>query len=135
MKKINVVNGIRTYKNNGQHAEQMFRLTMTGKYERADNKPFTAGGDCGIYQVKSARATVCKGRDIKSHIAIDGAEMYAYVNADFTTAYIMNPDEYAEFVNEFATITRESAKNGGAEKMRLGHETRAMREYLESRLG
>jgi hypothetical protein len=134
MKKINLVNGIRTYKNNGQHAEQMFRLTLTGEYVKADNKPFTMGGDCGIYQVKSARATICKGTDLDSHIAQDGAEMYAYVTADFSTAYIMNPAEYKDFVKGFGTVTKDSAKNGGAEKLRLGHETRAMRDYLAARL-
>lgn len=130
MKKINLAKINRTYKNNGQHAEQVFRFTLTGKIEKADNKPFTAGGDCGIYQVKSARATVCKGTNIAEHIARDGAEMYAYVTADFETAYIMTPAEYKKFVTEFAVVTRESDKNGGAEKLRLGHETAKMREYL-----
>lgn len=134
MKKIYLKEIFRRYKNNGQHAEQTFRYTLTGEIVNADNKPFTAGGDCGIYQVKSARATVCKGTDLNSHIAQDGAEMYAYVTADFSTAYIMNPDEYKAFVIEFGTVTRDSNKNGGAEKLRLGHETRAMREYLEAHL-
>lgn len=39
----------RTYKNNGQHAEQVARFTLTGKIEQADNKPCTAGGNCGIW--------------------------------------------------------------------------------------
>lgn len=134
MYKINLVNGQRNYKNNGQHAEQMFRLTLTGEYIKADNKPFTAGGDCGIYQVKSARATICKGTDLDSHIAMDGAEMYAYVVADFSVAYIMSPAEYKDFVNDFGTVTKDSSKNGGATKIRLGHETKALRGYLESHL-
>ena len=134
MRKIYLKEIFRRYKNNGQHAEQVFRYTLTGEIVKADNKPFTAGGDCGIYQVKSARATICKGTDLDSHIAMDGAEMYAYVIADFSTAYIMNPDEYKAFVNEFGTVTKDSSKNGGAEKLRLGHETRAMRDYLESHL-
>lgn len=121
----------RQYKNNGQHAEQIFRFTLTGKIEKADNKPFTAGGDCGIYQVKSARATICKGLNIAEHIAKDGAEKYAYVTADFSTAYIMTASEYLEFATLFGTVTRESSKNGGAVKIRFKMESKEMRDYLK----
>ena len=130
MKKIEMKKIERNYKNNGQHAEQIFRFTLTGKIEKADNKPFTAGGDCGIYQVKSARATICKGTNIAEHIAKDGAEMYAYVTADFSNAYIMNPTEWLEFASKFGTITTESEKNGGTVKIRLKSESAEMREYL-----
>lgn len=121
----------RQYKNNGQHAEQIFRFTMTGKIEKADNKPFTAGGDCGIYQVKSARATICKGLNIAEHIAKDGAEKYAYVTADFSTAYIMTASEYLEFATLFGTVTKESSKNGGAVKIRFKTESKEMKDYLK----
>lgn len=131
MKKIEMKKIERMYKNNGQHAEQIFRFTITGEIVKADNKPFTAGGDCGIYQVKSARATVCKGTNIAEHIAKDGAEMYAYVTANFEKAYIMNPAEWLEFATKFGTITTESNKNGGAVKVRLKSESADMREYLE----
>lgn len=121
----------RQYKNNGQHAEQIFRFTLTGRIEKADNKPFTAGGDCGVYQVKSARATICKGLNIAEHIAKDGAEKYAYVTADFSTAYIMTASEYLEFATLFGTVTRESSKNGGAVKVRFKMESKEMRDYLK----
>ena len=130
MTKINLLTITREYKNNGQHAEQVFRFTLTGKIEKADNKPFTMGGDCGEYQVKSARATICKGTDIAEHIAKDGATKYAYVTADFKTAYIMTASEYLEFATEFGTTTRESAKNGGAIKTRFSTESKKMRDYL-----
>lgn len=123
----------RTYKNNGQHAEQVARFTLTGRVERADNKPFTLGGDCGDIQIKSARATVCHGTDIRAHIAIDGADRYGYVNADFTTMYLMNADEWFAFASLFGTVTRESDKNGGAEKIRLKAESREMTEWLTAR--
>lgn len=123
----------RTYKNNGQHAEQVFRFTMTGKLEKADNKPCTECGDCGDIQVKSARATICKGTDIASHLEQDAANRYAYVVADATVAYLMNKKEYLEFASLFGTITRESKANGGAEKMRFKSEGKAMREWLGAR--
>lgn len=123
----------RQYKNNGQHAEQVARYTLTGEVCKADNKPFTAGGDCGDIQIKSARATICHGTDIKAHIAIDGANRYGYVNADFTVMYLMNADEWLEFASLFGTVTRESKANGGAVKMRLKTEGREMVEWLRAR--
>ena len=123
----------RQYKNNGQHAEQVARYTLTGEVCKADNKPFTAGGDCGDIQIKSARATICRGTDIKAHIAIDGANRYGYVNASFTVMYLMDADEWFEFASLFGTVTRESKANGGAIKMRLKAEGREMTEWLRAR--
>ena len=120
----------RQYKNNGQEAERVFRYTLTGKIEKADNLAHNLGTDCLNYQVKSARATVCRGRDLATYLAEDKATEFAYVLADFSKAVIMNREEYTEFVNLFGTVTRESTKNGGHEKIRLGHETEKMREWL-----
>ena len=123
----------RQYKNNGQHAEQVARYTLTGEICKADNKPFTAGGDCMDIQIKSARATVCKGTDIKAHIAMDGANRYGYVNASFNIMYLMNADEWLEFTSYFGTVTRESKANGGAINIRLQAEGRGMTEWLRAR--
>ena len=121
----------RTYANNGQHAEQIARFTLTGEIVKADNKPFTIGGDVLDIQIKGARATVCKGLDIKAHIELDGANRYGYVVADFSKMYIMSPTEWIEFVERFARPTTDSPKNGGGVKLRLNHESKAMREWLE----
>ena len=123
----------RQYKINGQHAEQVARYTLTGEICKADNKPFTAGGDCGDIQIKSARATICRGTDIKAHIAMDAANRYGYVNADFSIIYLMSPDEWLEFATLFGTQDRESRKNGGAVKMRLKAESKEMTEWLRAR--
>ena len=120
----------RQYKNNGQEAERIFRYTMTGEIAKADNLAHNLGADCLHYQVKSARATVCRGRDLATYLAEDKATEFAYVLADFSKAVIMSKEEYTEFVSLFGTVTRESAKNGGYEKIRLGHETDKMREWL-----
>ena len=120
----------RQYKNNGQEAERIFRYTMTGEIAKADNLAHNLGTDCLHYQVKSARATVCRGRDLATYLAEDKATEFAYVLADFSKAVIMSREEYTEFVSLFGTVTRESAKNGGYEKIRLGHETEKMREWL-----
>lgn len=119
----------RTYKNNGQHLEQWFRFTLTGKIEKADNIAHDKGTDIGNYSIKSARATVCKGTDITAYLNTDKATEFVYITAN-GIAYIMNRAEYIAFVNAFGTVTHESAKNGGHEKIRLGHETAKLLEWL-----
>ena len=121
------------YKNKGQQAQVDYIYTMTGEVTKADNKPYTLGGDYEGTQIKSARASVCKGTDIERHVEEDGATEYAYVTED-RTAYIMNPFEYIEFVKTFATITRESDKNGGQVKLRLKSEGQSMLRYLAARV-
>lgn len=121
------------YTNRGQVAEQIFRYTITGEICKADNKPHTECGDCGDIQVKSARATICKGTDIQAYLDEDKATEFAYITKTMQTAYIMTKTEWYEFATAFATITTESAKNGGAVKMRLRQETRAMIEWLCTR--
>ena len=127
-----VENFSRQYKNNGQHMEQWTRYTLTGKIEKADNIDHTHGGDCMGYQIKSARATVCKGVDINAYLATDGATAYIYATAE-GIAYIMDKAEYIAFVEVFGTITRESTKNGGATKIRLKSESSALLAYLAER--
>ena len=81
MKKITLEQIERTYKNNGQHAEQIVRYTLTHKIQKADNRE-----GCDIYdiQIKSSRATVCKGTDTDNYIDNDNANYYYYVNKDFS---------------------------------------------------
>jgi hypothetical protein len=119
----------RTYKNNGQHLEQWFRFTLTGKIEKADNIAHDKGTDLLHYSVKSARATVCKGTDLTTYLNTDKATEFVYITAN-GIAYIMNRIEYTAFVETFGTVTTESAKNGGHKKIRLGHETAKLLEWL-----
>lgn len=122
----------RTYRNNGQHLEQVARFNLTGEMSKADNRKATECGDCLGFQIKSARATICKGTDIKAHLDSDAATAYIYVTAELI-GYTMSKAEYLEFATEFATLTRESKANGGAEKMRLKSESKAMLEWLRAR--
>ena len=118
--------------NNGQCIEYITRFNLTGEVTKADNRKATECGDCLDYQIKSARATICKGTDIKAHIENDAAIGYIYVTAELV-AYTMNKAEYLEFATEFATLTRESKKNGGAEKLRFKSESKSMLEWLRAR--
>lgn len=125
-------NFVRQYKNNGQHMEQWTRFTLTGETAKADNLAHDKGADCLGYQIKSARATVCKGTDIRAYLATDMATEYIYATAE-GIAYVMTRIEYIEFVEMFGTITRESTANGGAEKIRLKSESTALLAYLAKR--
>lgn len=125
-------NFVSDYTNHGQASQQLFAYTLTGERQKADNIPHDQGADVLHYQVKSARATVCKGTDIKAYLATDKATEYAYV-AKNGNAYIMSRTEYIEFVEVFGTVTRESTRNGGAEKIRLKSESLALLAYLAER--
>lgn len=122
-------NYLNNYRNHGQNAEQSIRFTLTGEIAKADNIAHDKSADCLNYQIKSARATVCKGIDLEAYLDRDASTAYIYATED-GIAYIMNRKEYTEFVKTFGTVTRESSKNGGIEKIRLKHETSAMREWL-----
>lgn len=121
-----------TYKNRGQHKEQKARYNLTGKINKADNIPFWTTADCNGIQIKSARATICKGVNIAEHIEKDAARLYMYVCNDEQTAYIMSKSEYYRFCTLFSEQTTESPKNGGTIKTRLKKETRAMIAWLQS---
>ena len=125
-------NFVRQYKNNGQHMEQWTRFTLTGESAKADNLAHDKGADCLGYQIKSARATVCKGTDIRAYLATDMATAYIYATAD-GVAYVMTRIEYIAFVEMFGTVTEESTANGGAEKIRLKSESSALLAYLAER--
>lgn len=123
---------VREYANNGQHMEQWTRYTLTGERAKADNLAHDKGADCMGYQIKSARATVCKGTDIRAYLATDKATAYIYATAD-GIAYVMSRTEYIAFVEVFGTVTRESSRNGGAVKIRLKSESAALLAYLKER--
>ena len=126
-------NYLNNYTNHGQNAEQSIRFALTGKIEKADNLAHNLGTDCLTYQIKSARASVCKGTNIEEYLADDKASEYIYGTKE-GVAYVMSREEYIAFVKEFGTTTRESGKNGGTEKIRLKHETSAMLDYLAERV-
>lgn len=120
------------YSNKGQAIEQVARFVLTGKREKADNIAHDKGADCLHYQIKSARATVCRGLDIAEHLARDVALEYIYITQGLQ-GYIMNRAEWLAFCVAFGTVTRESPKNGGGEKIKLKSESRALIQWLEER--
>lgn len=124
---------LNNYANGGQNKEQSVRFQLTGELVKADNIRYDLGADCLNYQIKSARATICKGTDLRAYLDKDAATAYIYVSND-NIAYVMTKAEYVEFCESFATVTTDSAKNGGNAKLRLKSEGKAMREWLQAKV-
>jgi hypothetical protein len=133
MKAFTLTNIASTYANRGQRLEQVARYNLTGEIAKADNLAYDKGADCLGYQIKSARATVCKGTDLVGYLVNDKATAYLYVTADLV-AYEMTKAEYIDFCLTFAVATTESTKNGGGAKMRLKSESKALLTYLAERV-
>lgn len=125
-------NYLHNYDNHGQDAEQSIRFELTGELVKADNLAHNLGADCLNYQIKSARATVCNGTDLKAYLDMDAASAYIYADND-GTAWVMDRAEYEAFCEEFGSIQANSKKNGGNLKIRLKSESKAMKEWLRAR--
>lgn len=123
---------LNNYRNHGQNAEQSVRFELTGEIAKADNLAHDLGADCLNYQIKSARATVCKGTDLNAYLDRDASTAYIYATKE-GRAYVMNRTEYTAFCTEFGTVTRESHGNGGGEKIRLTHESARLLAWLAER--
>ena len=123
---------LNNYRNHGQDAEQSVRFALTGELVNADNLKHSLSADCLNFQIKSARATVCKGTDLKAYLDLDAATAYIYAAND-GTAYVMDRAEYEQFCTEFGSIQADSRKNGGDLKIRLKIESKAMTEWLRQR--
>ena len=124
---------LNNYKNHGQDAEQSIRFHLTGEICKADNLRFDKGADVLNFQVKSAKASICKGTDLEKYLDLDASDRYIYATRN-GTAYIMERHEYTEFINAFGYVTRESEKNGGAEKIRLRDESKKMLAWLAEKI-
>ena len=119
----------RVYKNNGQHAEYRLAYTLTGEHRKADNHK--GGADVGIYQVKSFRATLCHGDNLNNILEeYADAERFAFVDDEENMWYDLTKEEFVEFAKAIATLTRDSAKNGGKVKYQLNRQYRQQREWF-----
>lgn len=124
---------LNNYKNHGQDAEQSVRFVLTGEVLKADNIRYDLGADCLNYQIKSARATVCKGDNLEAYLNLDASTAYIYADNE-GTAWVMSREEYTAFCKEFSTLTYESQSNGGGAKLRLKSESTKMMAWLRAHL-
>lgn len=138
--KMRLIQTAREYANNGQHAEQSARFTLTGCVERADNIPASERGDVvvnGVHvQIKSARCTACTGTlNIREAVKADRAELYAVVIFKTETIYFLSKEKWIECVKTFGWVSEESTKNGKKCKIRMCKETKNFIAFLEENCG
>ena len=135
---INLTQIERTYKNHGQHCEQMLAYTITGEIRKHDSKRFDVDSDIPEIKcsVKSARFTLSqrangetKEEQIDDFFARSASKRYAYVTKDYK-AVMMEKEEFKEFLIRFCSITTASQKCGGMKVLKMRSESKAVRAYL-----
>lgn len=127
--------------NAGINAEQSLRYFLHGYTTAHDSRRFDEASDIDNISVKSAHFTLVQGG------LLNGSELepmvddyfsrvhsteFAYVARDFTV-YMMNAEEFREFLMTFCTVERDSHKNGGKLKVRARSESKRMVEWLNER--
>lgn len=127
--------------NAGINAEQSLRYFLHGYTTAHDSRRFDEASDIDNISVKSAHFTLVQGG------LLNGSELepmvddyfsrvhsteFAYVARDFTV-YMMNAEEFREFLMTFCTVERDSYKNGGKLKVRARSESKRMVEWLNER--
>lgn len=144
MEKILIEQVNRQYNNDGLHLAQCVTYTYTHEIRLHDNVPYNKGSDIPEYNIsiKSSAFTLASARLIKGNTVSEQLAYYmehtaskkvVYVTKNYD-GYVMNMQEFADFVTEFGYITRESAKNGGGLKVRARKENKTMLEWLAVRV-
>ena len=130
-------------KNAGDAREWALCAAFGVERSKHDSLPYDKASDLSVngmdISIKASgfslmSGALCEGRDTFDGIWNLFAERvhsnnFAYVTSDWT-AYMMNLDEFADFVHEFGYIERESSKNGGAAKIRCKKESKKMLRWL-----
>lgn len=141
---ITLTETFRNYKNFGQHAEQVLAYTLTGEIRKADKVPFYMGSDIPEYEmsVKSSKFSLMNGNACESQ-TFEGiceeffakvvSKKFAYVTQDMV-AYVMNIEQFRQFVYLFCGLERESQKNGGRYKVKMRAESKKTLAWLEKNI-
>lgn len=122
----------------GQAGEVSACYTLTGKLVKPDaNTPYYKAGDFhsedwGEVQVKTQKATIAEGWNMKAHIERDAADMYAYVTKDLEHIILMSPAEWLAFCERFGYKCYSS--DGTRQKIRLRAESAEMLLYLDYKI-
>jgi hypothetical protein len=134
IKKLNTI-----YSNNGMQKEIEFIFTVSGEIKKHDNIAYNKGSDYQNTSIKASGFSLASGLkakdfngQIKEYFENVHSNEFAYVTNDYI-AYIMNKEEFKEFLINFSTLTRESTKNGGMAKIRARKESQKMRDWLSER--
>lgn len=147
MKKIDATNyKITTNKNFGVNAEWTMASYHNIIRTKHDNKSYDVASDIEIgdllISVKANGFTLMAGSKCKGCKTFEGIWKRYYKNVHSNTwyyvtqdwqCYIMNKKEFSQFVHKFATLDRESSKNGGGLKIKAKRENADMIAWLEAR--
>lgn len=133
-------------RNHGDFCEENFDYMLNGEITGKDSLPFDVASDVthmGVgYSVKSDHFTLVSARLVSgdnmgeildTYFARVHSTRWAYVGRN-DIAYIMDMGEFREFLETFATLERESQKNGGGVKVRCRAESRKMLDWLTERV-
>lgn len=144
MTTITVTTIDRTYANWGNHCEQALAYTLTGEMRSHDHVPFYMDSDIPEYSmsVKSSGFTLASGKvnmgetfdeKLADFFARVHSDKFAYVTESMV-AYVMDKNEFETFLRTFATLDRDSKKNGGLLKVKCRKESKKMVQWFESRV-
>ena len=131
---------ISQYRNNGQRVQQNLDFQLTGQLRKADRVPFDQGSDIPEYRlsVKSYHFTLASDLQGNSYEEMKAdffarchSERFAYVTRS-QLVYIMNAEQFSEFLDLFHELDRSSASNGSKVVIRGKREPKAMLEWLEA---
>ena len=137
---INVNVNFRNYKSNGQHKEQALAYVLTGEIRKADKIPFYMGSDIPEYEmsVKSSKFSLMNGNAcicqdfngiVEEFFSRAKSTKFAYVTNDMV-AYVMDIEQFRQFVYLFCGLERESQKNGGRYKVKMRAESKKTIAWL-----
>lgn len=107
--------------NKGERVEWRVGYELTGTPSERNNKPATAGGDVGEWQVKSPKASLTNNDNCKGYI-------FGFVDTDYY--YEMSLEDFENFVNEFSYVDKDTKTK--KEKIRLYGKSKRMVEWLEN---
>ena len=139
MTTIQLVQIDRTYKNHGQHCEQLLAYNLTGEIRTHDSKRFDKASDipefdCSVksegFTLSQKLVNTTKETQIEEFFNRSVSKQYAYVTADYQTAVIMDKAEFKTFLILFCSMTKASQKCGGMPVLKMRSESRAVRAYL-----
>ena len=126
--------------NKGQQKQVEVDFTLTNQIRKADHVPFDKGSDIPELNisVKSARftlAAILYGDTLEAKVTDYfnrvQSTTWAYATED-GYIYLMNKQEFAEFLLLSCSLQKASSKNGGTKVVRMGTETRAVIQWLEA---
>ena len=107
--------------NKGERVEWRIGYELTGTPSERNNKPGTAGGDVGDWQIKSPKASLINNDNCKGYI-------FGFVDTYYY--YEMSIEEFENFINEFSYVDRDTKTKKA--KVRFYDKSKRMVEWLDN---